>query len=73
MPVELRPGQTLAGLAAVASNRGDYEEVARLRGEVTLNRLRKFLRTHSPLVEGQEDIAHALIDEAVAEQRGAKR
>ena len=73
MRVELRPGQSLAGLAMVAHKRGDFEEVARLRGEITLNRLRKFLRNGWPLQEGQDEIAKALIDEAMVEARGGRR
>ncbi|MFK5691372.1 hypothetical protein ACI3EY_17070 [Ornithinimicrobium sp. LYQ92] len=65
MHVKLRPVQRLNGLALQAHRRGDPNEVARLRGEVTLNKIRNLLSRSSPLQDGQVETAKALIDEAV--------
>lgn len=63
--IELRDTQRLNGLAMQAHRRGEWDEKAWLQGEVTLNKLRNLLDVAHPLQAGQDDIAKALIDEAM--------
>lgn len=60
---------SLLAHAMLASRRGDKEEEKRLRSQVALIRLHRFLEDAQPIIAEHGDIARAILDQHIESDR----